>query len=52
MGLAWTYVALRLGHSLVHLSYNNVLHRLVLFAVSNIVVAVMLWVQLYRLLTA
>lgn len=50
MALAWTYVALRLGHSVVHLSYNNVLHRLVLFAVSNVVVAAMLWVQLYRLL--
>jgi hypothetical protein len=52
MGLAWTYVALRLGHSVVHLSYNNVPHRLVLFAASNGVVAVMLWVLLYRLLTA
>ena len=52
MGLAWTYVALRIGHSVVHLSYNNVAHRLTLFAASNVVVAVMLWVQLYRLLTA
>lgn len=52
MGLAWAYVALRVGHSIVHLSYNNVAHRLMLFAVSNVVVAVMLWVQLYRLLTA
>lgn len=52
MGLAWTYVALRLGHSVVHLSYNNVLHRLVLFATSNVVVSAMLVVQLYRLMTA
>lgn len=51
-GLAWTYVALRLGHSIVHLGYNNVVHRLVLFATSNVVVAVMLWVLMYRLLTA
>ena len=51
-GLAWAYVALRVGHSLVHLGYNNVAHRLALFAVSNVVVSVMLWVQLYRLLTA
>jgi hypothetical protein len=52
MGLAWTYVALRLSHSIVHLSYNNVAHRLVVFAVSNVVVAIMLSVQLYRLFTA
>lgn len=51
-GLAWLYVALRMGHSVVHLGYNNVAHRLVVFAVSNVVVVVMLWVQLYRLLTA
>lgn len=52
MGLAWTYVALRLGHSIVHLSYNNVPHRLALFAISNVVVSVIWWVMLYRLLTA
>jgi hypothetical protein len=52
MGLAWIYVALRLGHSVVHLSYNNVAHRLVLFAVSNVLVAVMLLVICHRLMTA
>ena len=52
LGLAWGYVALRVGHSLVHLSYNNVFHRLSLFALSNVVVSVMWWVLLYRLLTA
>lgn len=40
--LAWVYVALRVGHSCVHLSYNNVMHRLTLFAISN-VVAVTMW---------
>lgn len=35
--LAWVYVGLRIAHSLVHLSYNNVMHRLALFAVSNVV---------------
>lgn len=43
--LAWTYVGLRVVHSLVHLSYNNVTHRLVAFAASNGVLAVM-WVRL------
>lgn len=48
--LAWVYVTLRMGHSCVHLSYNNVMHRLALFATSNVVVVIM-WGQLaWRLL--
>jgi hypothetical protein len=35
VGLAWAYVALRVLHSAIHLSYNNVLHRLTAFAFSN-----------------
>lgn len=35
--LAWAYVVLRVAHSLVHLSYNNVIHRLGVFALSNFV---------------
>lgn len=42
--LAWLYVALRCGHSLIHLSYNNVFHRLAFFAASNIVLLVM-WLR-------
>lgn len=41
--LAWTYVALRVVHSLIHLSYNNVIHRLAAFALSNFALVV-LWV--------
>lgn len=41
--LAWIYVALRVLHSMIHLGYNNVLHRLAAFAVSNVVLIV-LWV--------
>lgn len=52
MALSWAYVALRVGHSLVHLGYNNVMHRLALFAVSNVVVSVIWWVLLYRLVIA
>jgi len=48
--LAWLYVALRLAHSIVHVSYNKVMHRLALFAISNVLVAVMWWVLLYRLI--
>ena len=40
--LAWIYVGLRVAHSVVHLSYNHVMHRLALFATSNFVI-VALW---------
>jgi hypothetical protein len=41
--IAWAYVALRMVHSLIHLSYNNVMHRLVAFASSNLLLFT-LWV--------
>lgn len=41
--LAWAYVGLRLIHSAIHLTYNNVVHRVSVFAVSNAVL-VALWV--------
>jgi hypothetical protein len=41
--LAWTFVVLRVLHSLVHITYNNVRHRLVFFTLSNAVV-IMMWV--------
>jgi hypothetical protein len=43
--LAWIYVGLRVLHSLIHLTYNHVIHRLVAFASSNIVLSV-IWVRL------
>ena len=42
--LAWAYVALRLIHSAIHLTYNKVLHRVLVFAASNAVLIV-LWVM-------
>jgi len=39
--LAWLFVLLRIIHSAVHLSYNNVMHRMGVFAISNIVLMVM-----------
>lgn len=39
LALAWTYVALRATHSIIHLSYNNVIHRLTAYALSNAVLA-------------
>ena len=42
--LAWLYVGLRVVHSAIHLSYNNVFHRLSAFAASCIVL-VALWIR-------
>lgn len=43
LALAWGYVLLRVVHSLIHLSYNNVMHRLAAFALSNLLL-IALWV--------
>jgi hypothetical protein len=47
--LAWSYVGLRVVHSLIHLTYNRVRHRLLPFALSNIVLITM-WVLLLKAL--
>lgn len=39
--LAWGYVGFRVLHSLVHLTYNHVIHRMLLFAVSNGILGLM-----------
>jgi hypothetical protein len=44
--LAWLYVALRAAHSLVHLTYNKVFHRLSVYAASNVVLLI-LWIRLF-----
>jgi hypothetical protein len=43
--LAWSYVALRVGHSLIHLTVNRVAPRFFLFAASTIVLMIM-WMRL------
>ena len=40
--VAWAYVGLRVVHSLIHLTYNHVLHRLFAFTLSNVAL-VSLW---------
>ncbi|SDS69139.1 MAPEG family protein [Pseudomonas oryzae] len=45
LGLAWGYVGLRVLHSLVHLTYNRVFHRFLVFAASNLLLAI-LWARL------
>jgi hypothetical protein len=46
---AWVYVGLRALHSAIHLTYNNVFHRLTFFAVSNFVLGAMWMVFLVDL---
>lgn len=40
--LAWVYVVGRVMHSGVHLTYNNVMHRLAVFATTNVVLVILL----------
>lgn len=49
--LAWLYFALRAWHSLVHLTYNKVVHRLAAYAASCVVLAA-LWIRLFGALVA
>lgn len=46
LAVAWAYVALRAVHSLIHVSYNHIMHRLTAFALSNFVL-VALWVMFF-----
>ena len=46
--LAWLYVALRLVHSIIHISYNNVPHRLIVFVLSVVTLMIM-WFQFMTL---
>ena len=44
--LAWGYVVLRAVHSVIHVSYNDVRHRLAAFALSNAVL-IALWATFF-----
>ena len=44
--LAWAYVGFRLIHSVVHLTSNHILQRLIVFAVSFFVLVAM-WVRAF-----
>ena len=45
VGLAWCFVATRIVHSYIHLTYNNVLHRAPAFVLGNICLLV-LWINI------
>jgi hypothetical protein len=44
--VAWTYVGLRAVHSVIHLTYNDVFHRLTAYALSNLALGVF-WVLFF-----
>jgi hypothetical protein len=46
VALAWLYVGLRVAHSLVHLTYNNVIHRFGVYAASSFLLCV-LWIRFF-----
>ncbi|MCP4048347.1 MAG: hypothetical protein GY732_20405 [Gammaproteobacteria bacterium] len=43
--LAWTYVGSRIIHSFIHITYNRVMHRFVVFLFSSFVLFA-IWVRL------
>ena len=45
LGLAWAFVGLRIIHSIIHITYNNPIHRFWTFLLSSSIVLFM-WVQL------
>jgi hypothetical protein len=42
VGLAWLYFSLRIIHTLIYLTYNDVIHRFAIFAASNFVIVALL----------
>ena len=44
LGLAWLFLAMRFAHSAVHLTYNNVMHRLVVFG-CGVVTLLAMWLR-------
>ena len=46
---AWLYVTLRFVHSGIHITYNNSIHRLVVFVLSVLCLLAM-WIQFFLLL--
>ena len=48
--LAWCFVALRIVHSVIHITYNHPKHRFYAFLTSSLIVLAM-WVQLIILIS-
>lgn len=41
LALAWTFVVLRIAHSGIHLSYNRVMHRFIVYVLGSLCVFTM-----------
>jgi hypothetical protein len=39
--MAWIYVGLRAAHSFIHITYNRVMHRFLIYALSTVLLFVM-----------
>lgn len=48
---AWVFVVLRYIHSYIHVTYNHIIHRLAVFAISALVLFSM-WVKVVLLVSA
>lgn len=51
LAFAWLFVALRVLHSLIHLTTNNVMHRLYVFVASNTALLVIWVIAAYNIWT-
>ncbi len=49
--MAWVFVALRVLHSIVHITYNRVMHRFAAYAASSLVLFA-IWIRLAILVAA
>ncbi|MFT5721505.1 MAG: hypothetical protein ACI9W6_001821 [Motiliproteus sp.] len=47
--LAWLFVALRIVHSVIHITYNNPIHRFLAFLMSSSLVLIM-WIKLVMII--
>lgn len=45
--IAWAFVVSRIVHTCIHLGYNNVFHRLIVFGIGNICVLAM-WIMIIQ----
>ena len=43
--LAWSFVALRVVHTIIHVTYNKPIHRFLAFLLST-VIAILMWLEL------
>ncbi|WP_395793696.1 MAPEG family protein [Aquimonas sp.] len=50
IGLAWTFVVLRAVHSLIHCTYNRVMHRFSVYLLSAVVLWTLLGLLVWRLI--